>query len=318
MNFRLVIDYLVYLALRLMICGMQALPISVCARISESLAYLMNDVLNLRGKLVDENLRHAFPDWSPGQRKDTARKMWYHLLLMVCEIAHAPRKMHDSNWRDHVDCHRVDEQVKYLFGDRPVVILLGHFGNFEMMGYVAGILGFPTHTVARPLDNKFLHNYILKFRSATGQYILPKDGSAPVIEQILDEGGTMALLCDQSAGRKGCWVEFFNRPASCHKAISLFSLTSDAPLVVCYFRRKGAPMQFEMGVAGIFDPAKQEGRSSVQELSLWYNKLLEEMVRRDPDQYWWVHNRWKDDRLLHKEKKKKLKQEELAARKMAA
>ncbi|MFI4873906.1 MAG: lysophospholipid acyltransferase family protein [Blastopirellula sp. JB062] len=296
MNFRLVIDYLVYVAVRLAICVVQAIPLNRCAQIAQFLAWFVSDVLKIRGKLLDSNLQHAFPDLSAAERKKLARRTWRHLLLMVCEVAHAPRKIQETNWRDYVDLQNAEDQIRYLLDDRPVVILLGHFGNFELMGYCAGILGFPTYTVARPLDNPFLHDFVQRFRGATGQFILPKQGSAPAIEKLLQTGGTLGLLCDQNAGAKGCWVEFLGRPASCHKAISLFSMTSGAPLVVSYFRRTDRPMHFEMGIEGIYDPQKAETPLGVKELTIWYNRLLENMIRRNPEQYWWIHNRWRDDR----------------------
>ncbi|PQO35313.1 lipid A biosynthesis acyltransferase [Blastopirellula marina] len=312
---KLVVDYLVYLIVRLFICTVQATPLSVCAQVSKFLAWLASDVLKIRGKLVDSNLAHAFPELSPPERKKLARRSWYHLCLMVCEIAHAPRKLHDTNWHKHITMRNIHIQIEQALGRRPVVVLLGHFGNFEVMGYCTGMLGFPTYTVARPLDNPFLHKWLEEFRSSTGQIILPKQGSAPYIEQVLNQNGTLALLCDQNAGPKGCWVEFMNRPASYHKAISVFSMTSGAPLVFLYMRRTGGPMQFEFGVEGIYDPATASEAKGVKEVTQWYNEMLERVVRRDPEQYWWVHNRWKDERPA---KKREQEAKRLAAEKVAA
>ncbi|EAQ77080.1 lysophospholipid acyltransferase family protein [Blastopirellula marina] len=306
MNLRLVADYLVYVAVRLTICIVQAIPMDRCAQGAQFLAWLISDVLKVRGELLDSNLRHAFPEMTAAERKKLARRNWRHLLLMVCEIAHAPRKIHDTNWRDYVDLQNVSNQIGYMLSERPVVILLGHFGNFELMGYCAGLMGFPTYTVARPLDNKFLHDFVQRFRGATGQFILPKQGSAPAIEKLMDAGGTLGLLCDQNAGPKGCWVDFMGRPASCHKAISLFSMASGAPLVVTHFRRTDRPMQFEMGIDStdaIYDPLQAETKLGVKELASWYNEQLEKMIRRNPEQYWWIHNRWRDDRPPKKAKK---------------
>ena len=83
-----------------------------------------------------------------------------------------------------------------------------------------GILGFPTYTVARTLDNPYLDRFVNRFRAATGQHIIPKNGGYDQIVDVLARGGTMTFLADQYAGPKGCWVEFFGRPASAHKAIA--------------------------------------------------------------------------------------------------
>ncbi len=126
--------------------------------------------------------------------------------------------------------------------------------------------------------------------------MLPKDGSSQQIQNVLDGGGTLVLLGDQHAGPKGCWIDFLGRPASCHKAIALFSLTTGAPLLVAYARRLDKPLQFELGMEGVVDPKTDGGKhGSVQALTQFYNDMLEQIVRRDPEQYWWVHRRWKGE-----------------------
>ncbi len=128
-----------------------------------------------------------------------------------------------------------------------------------------------------------------------GQHMLPKDGSAPAVQQILNEGGTLALLADQFAGAKGVWVDFLGHPTSCHKALALFVLSSRAPMVVCYNRRLKRPLQFEMAVTGIADPNVPGSHlESVAALTRWYNQCLEQAIRKAPEQYWWLHRRWRE------------------------
>src|SRR5207247_98830 len=107
-----------------------------------------------------------------------AWRMWEHLFLMAVEIAHAPRKIHDSNWRDYIAFRECPEMIRLLWSGRPCVFVSGHHGNFELAGYTMGVFGFPTFAVARPLDNPFLDRYVNEFRSSRGQFLLPKNGSA--------------------------------------------------------------------------------------------------------------------------------------------
>jgi KDO2-lipid IV(A) lauroyltransferase len=289
-------DRLVYLLVRLTICWAQAVTIETCHRAARALAWLACDLVRFRRRVIDDNLRHVFPDESDAGRLEIARRMWEHLVLMVFELAHAQRKIHDTNWRQYIRVHRKREIVGCLLDGRPLVIVSGHFGNFEVAGVMLGLLGFPTFTVARLLDNPYLDRFLNGFRAARGQFMLPKDGSAQQVQAVLDGGGTLVLLGDQHAGPKGCWIEFLGRPASCHKAIALFSLTTGAPLLVAYARRLGKPLQFELGMEGVVDPAVDSGQyGSVPALTQWYNDMLEQIVGRDPEQYWWVHRRWKGE-----------------------
>ena len=289
-------DWLVYLAVRVFICVVQTLRLDTCHQLARLLAVLACDIIRLRAGVVDDNIRHAFPHLTPVQRRLLARRMWEHLLLMVCEIAHVPRKVHETNWRRHFRIVRKRELVSYLLDQRPTVMVSGHFGNFELGSYMTGLLGFPGYAIARPLDNPFLNHFVNSFRAAYGQFILPKEGSAAQVEAVLDGGGLISLLGDQHAGPKGCWVDFLGRPASCHKAVAVFTLTGGAPLLVAYARRVGGPLQFELGLMGVADPqVPSADLTNVKTLTRWYNVMLEQAIQRAPEQYWWVHRRWKGE-----------------------
>lgn len=291
------LDYLAYLVVRLCICIVQSLSMEMCHTLARTMAWLCNDLFRIRGRVVEENLTHAFPDLTARQRRDLSRGMWEHLFLMVFEIAHAPRKIHESNWRQHVQLNGSDPLVLALLDDRPTVIVTGHVGNFEVGGFVLGILGFPTFTVARNLDNPFLDRWLMGFRAATGQYIIPKNGGYDQILAVLGAGGTMTFLADQYAGPKGCWVDFFGRKASAHKAIALLSLENDAPVAVCCSRRAAKPLHFEVQVVAMADPRKCRGDiGTIHEMTQWYTDWLEKVIREQPNQYWWLHRRWKDPR----------------------
>ncbi len=306
-------DYLVYLVVRFLICVVQAIRIETGVRIARCLAWLLADVFKVRAGVVDENLALAFPKLEPRQRQQLARAMWEHLFFLVLEVAHAPRKIHETNWRDYIELDNVRPLVKCLLDDRPTLLVTGHFGNFELGGYVLGILGFPSHTVARRLDNPYLDRFVNRFRGATGQHIIPKKGGFDQILDVLRRGGTMTLLADQYAGPKACWVEFFGRPASTHKAIALLSLDNDAPMVVSTSLRAGGPMNIKLSGVAIADPRNtNQELDTVKDLTQWFTSALEGRIRRTPEQYWWLHRRWKDTRASRKRKRKERRQKAAA------
>jgi KDO2-lipid IV(A) lauroyltransferase len=300
-----VFDYLLYLLVRTFICVLQALRMETCQAVTAGLATLFTSVLKVRRSVLDDNLRHAFPDMAESERHRIVWRMWDHLFTLVVEIAHAPRKIHETNWRDFLTLRNADVVTRLGLSGRPVVIVSAHFGNFEMAGYLLGILGFPTYTVARTLDNPHLDAFLNRFRSRTGQHMIPKRGGYEQIVEVLARGQMMTFLADQYAGSKGCWVEFFGRPASTHKAIALFALGNDAPLLIGYARRKDRPLHYEMVMVASADPRSGEDHvSSVPRLTQWYTRHLEDSIRQAPEQYWWIHRRWKDNRPAKKKQKK--------------
>ncbi len=296
-----ILDRLVYFVVRIFVCVVQAMRIETCTVLARWLATMCCDVLGIRGDVIEDNLRHAFPGMTPRQRRKLSWQMWEHFFLMIVEIVHAPRKIHRTNWRSYVTLHNADLLVRTFFDDRPTVVVCGHYGNFELSGYVLGLFGFPTFTIARPLDNPYLDRFLNDFRGSTGQYILCKNGSAQQIQDILDRGGVLALLGDQYAGNKGCWVEFFGRPASSHKAIALFTLGNNAPTLFCSARRTGKPLHMLMSARAILDPLELGPEMlSVPAITQWYTLQLEDTIRQAPQQYWWLHRRWKDTRAASK------------------
>jgi len=288
-------DTAAYVAVRVAICVVQALPRTTCERLARSWSGFLANRVKIRRRVVRENLRQAFPEWSPAEAREAARGMWEHLLLMVFEIAHAERAIRKTTWRRHLRIHGMERMVRLLWTDRPKVILSGHFGNFELAAYLFGLFGLRIFSVARELDNPWLDRFVTDFRESRGQTILPKKGSAPDVALVLEENGAIALLGDQAAGPKGCWVDFFGRPASVHKAIGVFSITAEAPVLVCSATRRKGLFDFDLRVEGTADPAAGRPETAdLQSLSQWYTSLLEETIRREPAQYWWVHRRWRD------------------------
>lgn len=306
-------DYTAYLVLRILVAAIQALPPAMCERAADLLAVLFTTVLPVRRKVLRENLLVAFPHIDSATERRIARGMWRHLFLMIMEIAHTPRRLHRTNWRQWVDIPQVETIIRTMYTTRPSVVISGHYGNFELGGYLLGLFGFPTHTVARTLDNPYVDRFINEFRGRTGQHMLPKQGSGEQVEQLLAGGGSLTLLGDQSAGhRRNCWVNFFGKPASTHKAVALFSLSFDAPTMVVGVRRRRRMLEYEIDVVDVVDPAARDfAQAGVQPMTEWYTACLERLIRRAPDQYWWIHKRWK-----HQPPEKVLKR--LEARQRAA
>jgi KDO2-lipid IV(A) lauroyltransferase len=290
------VDRIAYVAVRVAICVVQSLPRSLCERFARRASNFLANRVKIRRQVVRENLRQAFPEWTPEQTRETARGMWEHLLLMVIEIAHSERVIRKTTWRRHLRIHGMERMVRELWADRPKVILSGHYGNFEMSAFVFGLFGFRIYSVARELDNPLLDRFVTAFREARGQIILPKKGSAPDVALVLENNGVIGLLGDQAAGPKGCWVNFFGRPASVHKAIGVFALSSSAPMLVCSATRRSGLFDYDVRLEGVADPAEGGPESAdLKSISQWYTTLLERVIRRAPSQYWWVHRRWRGD-----------------------
>lgn len=298
-----VLHYLGYVALRLLICFVQTLPLEWCKSGADFFGWLFHRVLGMRREVIRENLQHAYPELTEAQRQSLALAMWRHLFLFTAEVAHTSRHIHATNWKRKIEVRDTPRMVRLLMDNRPLVLVSAHYGNFEVSCYVMALFGYRMHAVARPLDNPHVDRWLAGFRGSSGMQILSKHNDYQRIVDVLANHGVIAFLADQAAGDKGCWVPFFGREASAHKAIALFSLHHDAPVVVGGCRRIGGPLEYQMSVEAVADPRSGAPEvAGVRELTEWYTAQLERLVRHAPEQYWWLHRRWKDNRTAKRKR----------------
>lgn len=288
-----------YLAFRLVVCVVAALPTRTSVTLANGLAFLFARVLPkklVRGHVARENLKTAFPDRSNREIDAIVLGMWRHLFRMVVEIVQLPRKVGRDNMADVFTFRNRDATVRALCSGRPVMILGGHFGNWEVGNVAFGSFGFPVNGVARDLDNPYLHDWFLRIRRKSGGKLISKRGGGSEMTEVLERRGLLGLLCDQDAGERGLFVPFFGRNASTFKSIALLAMEYRALVIVGYSIRlpddfyKAHWIRYEIGCEEIIDPDECNG---VDDVTRRYTTALERAIRRAPEQYFWVHRRWK-------------------------
>lgn len=289
------VDYSVYLVVRMLVVLLQALSLETAGKLAHGLAWIAYRVDRRHRLVARENLSHAFPGlYTDAQRDEIVRNVYRHFCSIVVEMVHLPRKLHPTNWRDYLDLGNNRDLVECLLTGRPLLIVTGHFGNWEMAGYVLGLLGFKAHAVARELDNPYLDEFLRRFRESTGQRLLSKKGDFDQMQAILDRGGVLATLGDQSAGERGLFVDFFGRPASTHKAMALLCLEHQVPTVVVGTPRVANPMHYRIVVGDLLMPDEYQDRpDAVRAITQRLTTGLEKIIRLAPQQYFWLHGRWK-------------------------
>ncbi len=290
-----VLDYLVYLAVRCFVCVLQALSYEAARTLAAGLAQLAYRVDRRHRDVARDNLRHAFPGrYSDQELSILVQQVFFHFCLLLVELVHLPRRLHPNNWRKHIDLPQGRLLVDWLLSGRPLLLVTGHFGNWEMGGYGLALLGFKTHAVARALDNPYLDDFLRRFRESTGQRLLAKHGDFENMQALLEQGGILATLADQDAGQRGLFVDFFGRPASTHKAIALLALEHRVTILVIGTPRVGEPFRCRGVIEDVIMPEDYADRpDAVRALTQRFTTALERIVRRFPEQYFWLHRRWK-------------------------
>jgi KDO2-lipid IV(A) lauroyltransferase len=155
-------------------------------------------------------------------------------------------------------------------------------------------LGFETTSIARPLDNPYVNEWIMGIRERRGQKIIDKKGATDEVTAVLDRGGAVGFIADQNAGPKGIFVDFFGRKASTYKSIGLLAMQYKVPVVIGYARRIGDKFKFTIAAQDVIYPKDWENQADpLRYITQRYTKAIEDFVTADPGQYLWVHRRWK-------------------------
>jgi KDO2-lipid IV(A) lauroyltransferase len=287
--------WLTYMALRVLVSILHMFPVDwsyVTCRIIGDLLYRLDRRHRHR---ACEHLRRSFPDWPEPEIRRVARLSMRNMVYLGLEVLFTPRLITPNRWRRHITLERMDEPLRLMVERKSAVLLLtGHFGNWEILGYMLAMLGLPTVSIARRLDNPRLDKFVLGVRERTGQRILDKKGATEQMEQLIADREAIGFIADQDAGRKGLFVDFFGRKASAYKTIALLAIRYELPIICGYARRIGEGYHFQVGCQRLICPADWADKDDpVRWITQQYTTSLEEMIRQAPEQYLWVHRRWK-------------------------
>lgn len=243
-----------------------------------------------------DNLRPALGDrFSDAQLREIARRSFEHFAqVYLVEMPMTPRLVTEWSWARHVELGALGPALRELVDGRGVIMLTPHFGNFELMGYAIARLGLPLTAIMRPLDNVLLNEFVLRTRKASGLDLLFKKGAMESADEVVAGGGALCFIADQDAGRKGVFAEFFGRQASWYKSIGLLAMRHRVPIVVGHAARIGRRYRYRIEIDRIIRPQEWD---AVDDALLWITRTfaaaMESAIRRYPEQYLWMHRRWK-------------------------
>lgn len=303
-----VADFAVYCVVRVIVSVVQALTWSQAIKLADWLGWLAHRVNRRHREVAAENVRHAFPHLDEAGVAALVRATYRHWARAIVEMIRLPRTLSRNNLDEFFtyNCPEDYEAAVAWANDttRPRLVLSGHFGNFEALSYAVGLFGTPGGMVARQLDNPYLDRFVRNFREKTGQEMLDKNQDYEKILDVLRHNGGVGMVADQDAGQRGVFVDFLGRPASTFKSIALLSIEFQAPILVMGAARIGDPMVYKIYVEDIILPEDYADHPDpVQAITQRYSDALARMVLRHPEQYLWLHRRWKHQPKVRERKK---------------
>lgn len=277
---------------------------------SPLLGRLIYHLIPARRAVILENLNRVYGDVaSPEDIKAIAQAHYAHLLRLFfefCTYPFIPRTIKTRMAR----IENMEAILKAHSQGKGVIILAGHLGNFEI-ATAAGMAQFTAawgrfYFVRRPIKSKWLDALVTRRFQAAGLRVLPNSGSLDSILDHLAAGDVIVFPFDQHAGRKkGLLAEFFGYPAGTFRSLALIALASQAPVL------PGTTWRDEDGqhVLRFEEPLKlinhADPGEEIRRNTRLFNATLERMILRHPEQWWWVHKRWKAGQFAHSTRKPK-------------
>jgi Kdo2-lipid IVA lauroyltransferase/acyltransferase len=233
------------------------------------------------------NLRLAFPDWTEERLHRTARQVMEHFGRVTADFMRTPHRTREE-MESSMSVEGLEHAERALERGRGFILITGHFGNWERLAHWLTLHGFKLSVVARDANDNELNERVLGLRTAAGVTVIPRGNAARPILIALKKNEVVGILPDQNSGEM--FVPFFDRPCGTVTGPAVLSERSGAPLVpmFCYWT---GPNRYHIEILPELEPV--QGYPYVEGMTRAVNLALEGIIRQHPEQYLWIHDRWK-------------------------
>jgi len=276
----------------------------LCAHLSQpqvqhvgrALGWLLGSGLRFRRGEVQATLQRCFPEKTPADVRATADGMYRHLGTLLIE----------SLCTGHMDLAALDKEVDFsgfekgmqiLSQGHGLIVLTAHVGNFELLAMMAALKGAPLTVITKALKPKWLNDWWVETRVKFGVKMLPAHHSYRYCREALKANGILGFILDQNMKRnRGIFVDYFCRPACTSPGLALLSAQTGAPVLPVFMLRE-PDGRHRLHVFDPLPPPERADKEAIRQATQAYTTIIERFVRAHPDQWIWLHRRWRTQPL---------------------
>lgn len=295
------IAYILYILLKSFSFFINLLPEGFALWMGRQLGMVMYYLDLEHRKVAFQNLHIAFgQEKSKEEMRSIAKKNFQNLGMMAIEFFRIPG-MDLETYERKVEAEGVDEALKVLEKNRGALLLLGHFGNWELMALMSKVIQKTILVIAKPIkNNPWLERWFLESREGIGLEIIPPKNATLKVIQALSQNKVVGILFDQRGKRsKGVWADFFGRKVPTTSGLAVMALKSGAPVLPVFMIRNG----FQKHRLIVKEPLALihtgDFQKDVEANTQLFNNTLESIIREHPDQWLWIHRRWERKKGTH-------------------
>lgn len=287
-------EWIEYAAAWLGLKAMGLLPRSAARFVGAGFAAVAYRLRTPLRKAAQTNLRVAFPELSERKRDEIIRRMVRQVGWMAAEFSQMP-KYSRENIEKVVVIDGFENFDAAKRRGKGVLFLTGHMSAWELSSFAHALYGYPLHFLVRPVSNRRVNALVNRYRCLSGNRPIDKNKSARAILKVLGEAGTIGILMDHNTSLdEGVFVNFFGVPASTSSGLARLALRTDAAVVPGFLLWDASRRKYRLR----FEPAVALSRTGTEEADVRENtqrftRVIEDFIREHPDQWLWVHKRWK-------------------------
>ena len=285
-----------YAAVRAIAAVVAALPLGLAVRVGAAAGTLVYLIAWRHRRNGMRNLAIAFPERPLAERRRILRHSIENLGRSMAELVHLPRLSDDALRR----MVRFEDEAWWeeAIGRQRatgVLVLSGHFGNWELLVYAHGRRGHPVAMVHRTIANPLIDRWVNALRERAGTRLVRKSRAAAGVLRAMRRHELLVLPFDQNSTRAlGVFVPFFGLPASTNSGVARIALRAGAPVVPVFIVREGRRARHVVHVLPILEAEHGDDfEADVVRNTARFSRVFEDMVRRHPEQWLWLHRRWK-------------------------
>lgn len=267
------------------------IPLRIGRFLGRTLGRLAWHVARRERRKALANIAIAFPEWSDAKRKETIRAMFRHMGMSLFEIAWLPNLKQEGGVTTTL-FEGAEEVMAQIDAGRGVIIFTAHCGNWEWLACGTGLFGRPTSVLQRERDQPELNRYITDLRANAGVHSIDRGSasSARDMMRIIKHGGILAFLVDQNLRTESVKVPFFGRPAPTPIGPAKLAIRTEALVSITFTER----LPDGRHLIRYLPPIQCKRSDDPAALVAHATTLIEEQIRRVPEQWVWMHDRWKE------------------------
>lgn len=261
-------------------------------RVGGALGWSLGTLCRCRRTEVVAAIRRCFPDSSAAAVRAVADGMYRHLGILVLECLRTGG-MDLRRLEEEVDFEGLDKGLSLLREGRGLIVLTAHLGNFELLAMMAARMGVPLTVITKVLRPRGLNDWWVETRARFGVRLLPARQSYRHCREALKANGVLGFILDQNMKRnRGIFVDFFGRPACTSPGLAMLSAQCRAPVLPVFITRR-ADGRHRVRVLDALPPPDGMDPESIRVATQTYTAVIEQAVRAQPDQWIWLHRRWR-------------------------